>query len=179
VTYIRTTPEKLWKALIGPEFTRQYWCETWQKSEWKPGSSWQIIAPDGRVADNGEVIEFDPPRRLVVTWRHELNAEMHRGRPFTLDLPTGTAGHVREIYADTRDGRLRLEADPGSVNRMATDPFQPQESARDWRVPGRIASLAEKHVIHFFVGRRLVPRQRLQSTPPSNPAADPAAPGLI
>src|ERR1700688_523187 len=76
VPYIRTTPEKLWKALIDPEFTRQYWCETSQKSEWKPGASWQIIAPDGRVVDNGEVVEIDPPRRLVVTWRHELNAEM-------------------------------------------------------------------------------------------------------
>ena len=32
VTYIRTTPEKLWHALIEPEFTRQYWAGTWQES---------------------------------------------------------------------------------------------------------------------------------------------------
>ena len=38
VTYIRTTPEKLWQALIDPEFTRRYWCETWQECEWKPGA---------------------------------------------------------------------------------------------------------------------------------------------
>jgi uncharacterized protein YndB with AHSA1/START domain len=37
VTYIRTTPERLWQALIDPDFTRQYWVETWQESEWKPG----------------------------------------------------------------------------------------------------------------------------------------------
>ena len=30
VTYIRTTPEKLWEALTQPEFTRQYWASTWQ-----------------------------------------------------------------------------------------------------------------------------------------------------
>ena len=30
VTYIRTTPEKLWKALIEPEFTRRFWCNTSQ-----------------------------------------------------------------------------------------------------------------------------------------------------
>ena len=77
VTYIRTTPEKLWTALIDPEFTRQYWCETWQRSDWKPGSSWELMTPDGRVADTGEVVEIDPPRRLVVTWRHQLNTEMH------------------------------------------------------------------------------------------------------
>jgi uncharacterized protein YndB with AHSA1/START domain len=76
VTYIRTTPEKLWQALTDPEFTRQYWCETWQESEWKPGSPWKIIAPDGRIADTGEILEIDPPRRLVVTWRHEMNTEM-------------------------------------------------------------------------------------------------------
>jgi uncharacterized protein YndB with AHSA1/START domain len=38
VTYIRTTPEKLWQALIDPEFTRRYWVGTWQESEWEPGT---------------------------------------------------------------------------------------------------------------------------------------------
>ena len=37
VTYIRTTPEKLWRALIEPEFTRKFWVDTVQESEWKPG----------------------------------------------------------------------------------------------------------------------------------------------
>jgi uncharacterized protein YndB with AHSA1/START domain len=72
VTYIRTTPEKLWRALIDPEFTRRYWCETRQESDWKPGASWRIVAPDGRVADTGEVVEIDEPRRLVIAWRNEL-----------------------------------------------------------------------------------------------------------
>ena len=44
VTHIRTTPEKLWKALIEPEFTRQFWANTAQESEWKPGAS-RIKAP--------------------------------------------------------------------------------------------------------------------------------------
>ncbi len=77
VTYIRTTPEKLWEALTKPEFTRLYWAETWQESEWKKGSSWQIKVRDGRVADKGEVLEIDRPRRLVVSWRHQLSPEMH------------------------------------------------------------------------------------------------------
>jgi len=76
VTYIRTTVEKLWQALTQPDYTRQYWCDTWQDCDWKPGSSWRIIAPDGRMVDQGAVVEADPPRRLSVTWRHELNAEM-------------------------------------------------------------------------------------------------------
>jgi uncharacterized protein YndB with AHSA1/START domain len=76
VTYIRTTPEKLWQALIDPDFTRRYWVETWQESEWKPGASWKMMLPDGRVGDSGEIIEIDSPRRLVLTWRNEFKPEL-------------------------------------------------------------------------------------------------------
>lgn len=72
VTYIRTTPEKLWQALLEPEFTRRYWAGTWQECEWKVGASWRIMIPDGRVGDSGEVLEFDPPKRLVLSWRNEF-----------------------------------------------------------------------------------------------------------
>ncbi|WP_020475546.1 SRPBCC family protein [Zavarzinella formosa] len=76
VTYIRTTPEKLWNALLDPEFTRQYWVGTWQESDWKPGAPWKIMIPDGRIADSGEIIEIEPPRRLVLSWRNEFIPEM-------------------------------------------------------------------------------------------------------
>ncbi len=76
VTYIRTTPETLWQALIDPEFTRRYWCETRQECEWKPGAAWQVFAPDGRVADTGEILEVEPNKRLVLTWRNELFPEV-------------------------------------------------------------------------------------------------------
>jgi uncharacterized protein YndB with AHSA1/START domain len=77
VTYIRTTPEKLWQALIDPEFTRRYWVETWQESEWKRGASWRMMVPDGRVGNTGEVLEIEPGRRLVLSWRSELFPEAH------------------------------------------------------------------------------------------------------
>jgi uncharacterized protein YndB with AHSA1/START domain len=76
VTYIRTTPEKLWKALIDPEFTRRFWNETWQDCEWKPGATWRLMIPDGRVADAGEVVEIEPQRRLVLRWRNESMPEL-------------------------------------------------------------------------------------------------------
>ena len=76
VTYIRTTPEKLWQALIDPAFTRLYWCETYQESEWKPGAAWRIMIPDGRVGDSGEIVEIDPPKRLVVTWQKQFVPEL-------------------------------------------------------------------------------------------------------
>ena len=76
VTYIRTTPEKLWQALFDPEFTRLFWCETTQVSTWTPGATWQILMPDGRVADSGEVLEIEPQRKLVLKWRNEFRPEL-------------------------------------------------------------------------------------------------------
>jgi len=76
VTYIRTTPQKLWDALTKPEFTRQYWFGVTQESEWKPGASWTMKFPDDRIADAGEVLEIDPPRGLVLKWRNEFRPEL-------------------------------------------------------------------------------------------------------
>lgn len=76
VTWIRTTPEKLWEALTQPEFTRQYWHQCWQDCDWKPGSSWKLMFPDGRVGDSGEVIEIEPNKRLVLSWRNEYRPEL-------------------------------------------------------------------------------------------------------
>ena len=76
VTFIRTTIESLWNALREPEFTRQFWFETVQECEWKKGSPWSIKFADGRLADSGEVVEIDPPRKLVLKWRNELFPEM-------------------------------------------------------------------------------------------------------
>jgi len=76
VTYIRTTQEKLWRALIEPEFTRKFWVDTIQECDWKVGSTWKLIVPDGRVADDGQVVEIDPPRKLVLTWQNHLFPEM-------------------------------------------------------------------------------------------------------
>jgi uncharacterized protein YndB with AHSA1/START domain len=72
VTYIRTTPAKLWHALRDPEFTRQYWVATWQDCGWKIGDSWKLMIPDGRVGDAGEVLEIEPEKRLVLSWRNEF-----------------------------------------------------------------------------------------------------------
>lgn len=76
VIYIRTTPEKLWQALLEPEFTRQFWAECWQDCDWQPGSTWKLMIPDGRVGDSGKILEIDPPRRLVLSWTNEFMPEL-------------------------------------------------------------------------------------------------------
>lgn len=81
VTYIRSTPEKLWHALIEPEFTRQYWLESWQESDWTPGAAWAAKVPGGKTALTGEVIESDPYKRLVYTWRDDRKPEVSAEGP--------------------------------------------------------------------------------------------------
>jgi uncharacterized protein YndB with AHSA1/START domain len=76
VIFIRTTPERLWQALTTPEFNRQFFYGTIQESEWKKGAKWRLVKPDGGTCDSGEVLEIDPPRRLVLKWRNEFIPEM-------------------------------------------------------------------------------------------------------
>ena len=76
VTYIRTTQNKLWDALTKPEFMRAYWCGGFQESGWVKGSAWKMITADGRVSDTGEILEIDPPKRMVIKWRNELKPEL-------------------------------------------------------------------------------------------------------
>ncbi len=76
VTYIRTTPEKLWEALLKPEFTKIYWFGVTMQSEWKKGAGWKMIFDDGRVADTGEILEIEKPKRLVIKWRNEFMPEL-------------------------------------------------------------------------------------------------------
>ena len=76
VTFIRTTPERLWQALTSAEFTRQYWFGTHQETDWQAGSAWRLVFPDGRIADAGELVEVEPGKRLVIKWQNEFMAEM-------------------------------------------------------------------------------------------------------
>lgn len=72
VTYIRTTPEKLWNALTtDTEFMKQYWFGVHCDSQWTAGAAWKMIGNDGQVTDAGEIVEAQPPRRLVIRWTHK------------------------------------------------------------------------------------------------------------
>jgi uncharacterized protein YndB with AHSA1/START domain len=80
VTYIETTPEKLWEALTSSEFSRRYWFNTEVKSDWKVGSPFALVM-NGTTTDVGEILEADPPRRLSYSFRHVLNDELRDERP--------------------------------------------------------------------------------------------------
>ncbi len=69
VSYIASTPEKVWQAIVDPQTAIRYW-QNVNVSDWKPGSRWEhwSAVVDGRLLMVGKVIESSPPRRLVMTW---------------------------------------------------------------------------------------------------------------
>jgi uncharacterized protein YndB with AHSA1/START domain len=80
VTYIETTPERLWQALTSSESSKRYWFNTEVKSDWKVGSPFALVM-NGTTTDVGEVLEFDPPRRLSYTFHHVLSEAARKERP--------------------------------------------------------------------------------------------------
>ena len=80
VSYIETTPEKLWEALTSSDFTKRYWWDTRVVSDWKVGSPFSLVL-NGRTTDVGEVLEAERPRRLSYTFRHILNEAARNERP--------------------------------------------------------------------------------------------------
>jgi uncharacterized protein YndB with AHSA1/START domain len=95
VTVIRTTAEKLWESLTDPQFIRQYWFGLTVESGWKKGAPWKLIRADGRTLDSsGEILEADPPRRLVIRWQNEWSPELKAEGPsrctFVIE-PAGSA----------------------------------------------------------------------------------------
>ena len=69
VTYIRSTPEKVFDAITKPEIAKRYWGHE-NVSDWKPGSKWAHVRDNAERTVNlvGKVIETSPPNRLVISW---------------------------------------------------------------------------------------------------------------
>jgi uncharacterized protein YndB with AHSA1/START domain len=102
VTYIRTTPEKMWSALTDVDVMKQYWFGMHCESQWTTGSPWKLVSGDGHIAGAGEIIEAEPLRRLVIRWQHQLRPELKAegGLHRTMEVePKGTA--VKLSITDT------------------------------------------------------------------------------
>ncbi|MFZ2031155.1 MAG: SRPBCC family protein [Vitreimonas sp.] len=68
ITYIRTSPQKVWDALTQSAFTKQFFFGRTVESDWKQGSPWRLIMPDGKTDVAGKILISDQPRKLQLTW---------------------------------------------------------------------------------------------------------------
>jgi uncharacterized protein YndB with AHSA1/START domain len=68
--YIKTTPERLWQAIVDPELRAKYSFGLGVYTDWKPGSTYEARSPNtAQGIVEGENLEVDPPRKLVQTFR--------------------------------------------------------------------------------------------------------------
>jgi len=107
VTYIRTTPERLWSALMDPDFARQYWRGAHPEADWRLGGAWKLIFPDGRVGDIGEIVAFEPAKRLGLRWRNEFKPELKAEgwSVCTMEIePVGDAVKLTVTHSIEREG---------------------------------------------------------------------------
>jgi len=112
VTYIATSAEKLWNALVDPTATAQYWQHK-NLSDWKPGSRWEHRACDdkGTLRLVGKVLESSPPRRLVLTWASPADAtreEKHSRVTFEIE-PIGDVVRLTVTHDHLEPGSEMLQ----------------------------------------------------------------------
>lgn len=93
VTYIASTPEKVWQALTDPAFSRQYFFGFCVAVEPKAGGRIEFLHPDGRVHISGTVLDWSPPRRFACTWTVE-------GMPDFAELPECVVAYDIERAGD-------------------------------------------------------------------------------
>ena len=127
--FIRATPQAIWDAITKPEFTQRFGYGLKDDYDLRPGGKYRGFANDGmlamgtpEIAVDGEVIESDPPHRLVVTWRMVMDPRM------------AEEGFTRLTYEieEGRDGVSRLSV----IHDLAGRPGHAAMVAGDRQGPG-------------------------------------------
>lgn len=113
VTYIESTPERVWEALTDADLTAEYWGHQ-NVSDWRPGSPWAHRRTDGSGVDDvvGQVVEAEPPHRLVMTWTYPADGSRASTVAFTVE-PHGSVVKLTVVHDDLLDEDERAQAAAG------------------------------------------------------------------
>ncbi len=107
--YIRTTPERLWEAITDTELRSKYTFGTRIHTDWRPGARVEVNHPraDGLLSE-GEILEVDPPRRLVQTlralWSDDAKAEGFSRVTWEIEPISGDSCRLTVIHDQLRHG---------------------------------------------------------------------------
>jgi uncharacterized protein YndB with AHSA1/START domain len=102
ITYIETTPDKLWQALTESSFTRQYWWGTNLETDWKVGSPIALVS-NGKTTDTGKILAFDPPHMMSYTIHHELSDASRKEKPSRVTIKLQPAGKLVKLILTHED----------------------------------------------------------------------------
>lgn len=103
VTYIETTPEKLWAALTSAEFTKLYWFGRRIESDWTVGAAVRFYdSADDSLTDSGEVLVYDEPKTLAYTFKNEFLEDRANDAPgrvtFTIEPRSATVVKLEVVH---------------------------------------------------------------------------------
>jgi uncharacterized protein YndB with AHSA1/START domain/DNA-binding transcriptional ArsR family regulator len=111
-TFIRATPEAIWRALTESDFTTRYWYGSTVHSEWTAGAPWELRTAQGQLGITGEVLESDPPRRLVVTYKQAWGGVDEAPSQVTFEIdPAGPGVQKLSVVHETAPGTTTQIAD--------------------------------------------------------------------
>lgn len=103
-TFIRADIDRVWQAIVDPEFTRRYFFAQRLEATLEPGAPYRFIAPDGAESVAGTIEEVDPPNRLVMTWKVLYDPTMADEPPGRVEWELAPAGdgltRVTTIHRD-------------------------------------------------------------------------------
>ncbi len=135
--FIKATPEQIWEAIVDPELTSKYFY-----------GSRITITPEGRVSTNpdgseswgdSEVLEWDPPRKLVHGWQSAYDPELasEATSRVTWEIESQDGG-TDEADARARPARGRAEDGGERRRRLDAGSERPQDAARDRQATRRV-----------------------------------------
>ena len=117
-TYIRTTPEKLWRAITDGEQTARYYYGTAVKSDWQVGSPLVYTYPDGKVAADGKVLAIDAPNSVTMEFNAVWDEAISKEPPVRMTWAIAPIGDLCRLTVTTEDlvpGSVTAESFEGGV----------------------------------------------------------------
>jgi uncharacterized protein YndB with AHSA1/START domain len=125
--YIKATPQAIWDAITKPEWTQKYGYGGIAEYDLRPGGKYRALATEGmqsmgmpEVVVDGEVVEADPPRRLVQTWRALWDPELvaEGFTRVTFDIEEDDGGFTRVTVTHELESAPKHAAQVASVARL-------------------------------------------------------------
>ena len=105
--YIKTTPDRLWEAITNSDIRAKYNFGAGINGDWTPGSRLEMSHPKGGLLGEGEVLEVDPPRRLVHTmtalWSDDVRNEGSSRVTWEIE-PVGDSCRLTLTHDQLREG---------------------------------------------------------------------------
>jgi uncharacterized protein YndB with AHSA1/START domain len=117
--WIKATPQAIWDAITKPEWTRKYGYQSPAEYDLRPGGAYRGLASEAMAAHggpqvvvDGEVIEADPPHRLVQTWRALWDPELvaEGFKRLTWEIEEGDGGVTKLTVTHELEGAPRTAA---------------------------------------------------------------------